>query len=58
MTALIAFYLLYTAKRLDNRPEDDMMANQDEAAPDYGFFSPQSWWPLPMVPAPCSSRSA
>jgi hypothetical protein len=48
MTALIAFYLLYTAKRLDNRPEDDMMANQDEAAPDYGFFSPQSWWPLPM----------
>ena len=32
MTALIAFYLLYTAKRLDNRPEDDMMANQDEAA--------------------------
>lgn len=48
MTALIAFYTLYTAKRLDNRPEDDMRANQDEAAPDYGFYSPQSWWPLPM----------
>jgi protein-S-isoprenylcysteine O-methyltransferase Ste14 len=48
MTALIAFYTLYTAKRLDNRPEDDMQANQDEAAPDYGFYSPHSWWPLPM----------
>jgi hypothetical protein len=24
------------------------MANQDEADPDYGFFSPHSWWPLPM----------
>ena len=45
---LIAFYTLYTAKRLDNRPEDDMLANQEEADPDYGFFSPHSWWPLPM----------
>ncbi|MEZ5185831.1 MAG: cytochrome c oxidase subunit 4 [Candidatus Nanopelagicales bacterium] len=48
MTALIGFYLLYAAKRLTERPEDDFEANQDEAAPDYGFFSPQSWWPLPM----------
>jgi len=48
MTGLIAFFSLYTAKRLDNRPEDDQLANQDEADPDYGFFSPQSWWPLPM----------
>jgi cytochrome c oxidase subunit IV len=48
MTLLIAFYTLYTAKRLDNRPEDDMQANQEEADPDYGFFSPHSWWPLPM----------
>ncbi len=48
MTALIAFYTLYTAKRLDNRPEDSMVANQDEAAPDYGFYSPHSWWPLPL----------
>ena len=48
MTLLIAFYTLYTAKRLDNRPEDDMLANQEEADPDYGFFSPHSWWPLPM----------
>lgn len=48
MTALIGFYLLYAAKRLNDRPEDDVEANQDEADPDYGFFSPQSWWPLPM----------
>lgn len=48
MTALVAFYTLYTARRLDNRPEDDKVANQDEADPDYGFFSPQSWWPLPL----------
>ena len=48
MTLLVGFYITYTAKRLNNRPEDDMMANQDEADPDYGFFSPHSRWPLPM----------
>lgn len=48
MTALVAFYSLYTARRLDNRPEDDQMAEQEEADPDYGFFSPHSWWPLPL----------
>ena len=48
MPALVAFYWLYTARRLDNRPEDDQMAEQEEADPDYGFFSPHSWWPLPL----------
>ena len=48
MAALAGFYIVYTAKRLTERPEDDGMANQDEADPDYGFYSPHSWWPLPM----------
>lgn len=48
MTALIGFFLLYSAKRLNDRPEDNLTANQDEAAPDYGFYSPHSWWPLAM----------
>lgn len=48
MTLLVGFYVTYTSKRLVDRPEDDRLAEQDEADPDYGFFSPQSWWPLPM----------
>lgn len=45
--ALIAgFYMLYTAKRVYPRPEDRRNATIDEADPDYGFFSPHSWWPL------------
>ena len=43
---LVAFYLLYTAKRVFPRPEDRPEANIDEADPEYGFFSPHSWWPL------------
>jgi len=43
---LVAFYVLYTSKRVYPRPEDRLDANIDEADPEYGFFSPHSWWPL------------
>lgn len=43
---LVAFYALYTAKRVYPRPEDRLDAEVDEADPEYGFFSPHSWWPL------------
>jgi hypothetical protein len=43
---LVAFYMLYTAKRVYPRPEDRLDGNIDEADPEYGFFSPHSWWPL------------
>lgn len=43
---LVAFYVLYTSKRVYPRPEDRPDAEIDEADPEYGFFSPHSWWPL------------
>lgn len=43
---IVAVYVLYTAKRVYPRPEDRGDANIDEADPEYGFFSPHSWWPL------------
>ena len=46
---LVAFYVLYTAKRVYPRPEDRADAEIDEADPEYGFFSPHSWWPLPVA---------
>lgn len=45
---LVAFYVLYTNKRLDGLPEDRANADIDEADPEYGFYSPHSWWPLPV----------
>ena len=45
---LVAFYVLYTDKRLDGLPEDRANAEIDEADPEYGFYSPHSWWPLPV----------
>lgn len=46
LSIIVAFYVLYTAKRVYPRPEDRMNAEIDEADPEYGFFSPHSWWPL------------
>ena len=46
---LIAFYALYTAKRVYPRPEDRLDAEIDEADPEFGFFSPHSWWPLAVA---------
>jgi Cytochrome c oxidase subunit IV len=46
---LIAFYVLYTSKRVYPRPEDRPDAEVDEADPEYGFFSPHSWWPLGLA---------
>jgi hypothetical protein len=43
---LVGFYILYTSRRVGVRPEDDPYANIEDADPDYGFYSPHSWWPL------------
>ena len=46
---LIGFYTLFTSRRVGVRPEDDPNANVEDADPDYGFFSPHSWWPLAVA---------
>lgn len=46
LSALIAFYLLYTSRRVYPRPEDRLDGEIEEMAGEYGFFSPHSWWPL------------
>ena len=46
LAGLVSVYLLVTAKRVYPRPEDRNDAEIEEADPEYGFFSPHSWWPL------------
>ncbi len=48
LAMLLAFYLLLTSRRLDPRPEDELDAEIEDGAGPYGFFSPHSWWPLPL----------
>jgi hypothetical protein len=43
---LTGFYLLFTGRRLQRRPEDDREGEIQEGVGELGFFSPHSWWPL------------
>jgi len=46
---LVGYYLLFTARRIDPRPEDSKTAEIAEGAGELGFYSPHSWWPLPLA---------
>ena len=46
---LTGYYLLFTARRIDRRPEDSVDAEISDGAGDLGFYSPYSWWPLPVA---------
>ncbi len=48
---LISFYLLFTARRMEARPEDRADADISEGAGEIGHFSPGSWWPLAITVA-------
>ena len=43
---LIGFYLLFTASRFDDGPDDRPAADISEGAGVLGHFSPGSWWPI------------
>ena len=46
---MIGYYLLFTARRIGEQPEDDKEAEISDGAGELGFFSPNSWWPLFVV---------
>ena len=43
---LAGFYILFTGRRLPQRPEDNPQSEIAEGTGELGFFSPHSWWPL------------
>jgi len=43
---LVGSYLLFTARRIEPRPEDLDDADISDGAGELGFFSPYSWAPL------------
>jgi hypothetical protein len=43
---IIAYYLMFTARRMEARPEDRGDAEIAEGAGEIGFFAPHSWWPI------------
>ena len=49
MVFIIGYYVLFTASRMDARPEDRDDAEIAEGAGEVGFFAPHSWWPIALA---------
>ena len=46
LTAMVALYLGFHARKMDARPEDRKEGEIADGAGELGFFPPFSWWPL------------
>lgn len=46
MSGMVGLYLRATLRKLDISPSDNPDGYIAEAAGEYGFFAPYSWWPL------------
>ena len=49
LVGMVGWYLNATAKRIDQRPEDDPYGEIDQGAGEQGVFAPWSWWPLAIA---------
>ncbi len=49
LSAMVGWYLLFTAKRIVPRPEDRVDGEIQENAGDIGMLSPWSWGPLVLA---------
>ena len=49
LALLVSFYVLYGLRNLELRPEDRLDGEIADGAGELGFYSPHSWWPLPVA---------
>lgn len=50
LAGMVAFYVWFTQKRIGvTLPEDNLTAEISDGAGELGFYSPHSWWPLPVA---------
>ncbi|MSO43575.1 MAG: cytochrome C oxidase subunit IV [Actinobacteria bacterium] len=55
LAGMIGFYLWFTQKRIGvTLPEDSFTAEIIDGAGELGFYSPHSWWPLPVALSACT----
>jgi len=53
--ALLGFYLWFSDRRQGLLPEDNLEGEIADSAGELGFFSPHSWWPLPLGLSACAA---
>ena len=47
---MVGFYVWFTQRKIGQiLPEDNLEAEVSDGAGELGFYSPHSWWPLPVA---------
>jgi hypothetical protein len=55
LAGMVGFYVWFTQRRIGQiLPEDNESALISDGAGDLGFYSPHSWWPLPVALSMCA----
>ena len=55
LAGMVGFYVWFTQRRIGQLlPEDNLTALISDGAGDLGFYSPHSWWPLPVALSMCA----
>ena len=55
LAGMVGFYMWFTQRRIGSiLPEDNLVAEIADGAGDLGFYSPHSWWPLPVGLSACA----
>lgn len=50
LAGMVGFYMWFTNRRIGAvLPEDNLSAEISDGAGELGFYSPHSWWPLPVA---------
>lgn len=54
LAGMVGFYIWFTQKRIGfDIPSDDLQGEIADDAGELGFYSPHSWWPLPVAVSAC-----
>lgn len=55
LAAMIGYYVWFTNRRIGTTlPEDNLQGEIADSAGELGFYSPHSWWPLPVALSMCA----
>ena len=55
LAGIVGFYVWFNNKRMGLLPQDNLVAEIADGAGELGFYSPHSWWPLPVALSACAA---
>ncbi len=55
LAGIVGFYVWFNSNRMGVLPQDNLGAEIADGAGELGFYSPHSWWPLPVALSACAA---